>query len=57
LGDIDRLLRIVAGVFFIIIGVLNKSWWAVVVGLFMILTGLISWCPLYALLRINTFKS
>jgi hypothetical protein len=53
-GMIDRALRIVAG-----IGVLSLAFvgpqtpWGYL-GIVPIATGLIGWCPLYALLRINT---
>jgi hypothetical protein len=53
-GMIDRALRIVAG-----IGVLSLAFvgpqapWGYL-GIVPLATGLIGWCPLYALLRINT---
>lgn len=53
-GMIDRALRIVAG-----IGVLSLAFvgpqtpWGYL-GIVPLATGVIGWCPLYALLRINT---
>jgi hypothetical protein len=53
-GMIDRALRIVAG-----IGVLSLAFvgpqtpWGYL-GIVPLATGLIGWCPLYSLLRINT---
>ena len=53
-GTIDRALRIVAG-----IGVLSLAFvgpqtpWGYL-GIVPLATGLIGWCPVYALLRINT---
>jgi Protein of unknown function (DUF2892) len=53
-GMIDRTLRIVAG-----LGVLSLAFvgphtpWGYL-GIVPLATGLIGWCPLYALLRINT---
>ena len=53
-GMFDRALRIVAG-----IGVLSLAFvgpqtpWGYL-GIVPLATGLIGWCPLYALLRINT---
>jgi hypothetical protein len=53
-GTIDRALRIVAG-----IGVLSLAFvgpqtpWGYL-GIVPLATGLIGWCPIYALLRINT---
>lgn len=56
-GTIDRALRIVAG-----LGILSLAFvgpqtpWGYV-GIVPLATGLIGWCPLYALLRINTCRS
>jgi hypothetical protein len=53
-GTFDRALRIVAG-----IGVLSLAFvgpqtpWGYL-GIVPLATGLIGWCPIYALLRINT---
>jgi hypothetical protein len=53
-GMIDRALRIVAGV-----GILSLAFvgpqtpWGYL-GIVPLATGLIGWCPLYSLLRINT---
>jgi Protein of unknown function (DUF2892) len=53
-GTIDRALRIVVGV-----GVLSLAFvgpqtpWGYL-GIVPLATGLIGWCPLYALIRINT---
>jgi hypothetical protein len=53
-GMIDRALRIIAG-----IGVLSLAFvgpqtpWGYL-GIVPLATGLIGWCPLYSLLRINT---
>ena len=54
IGNIDRTLRIVVGVALIAVGAWYLSWWAMIVGMVMILTGLMSRCPLYSLLRIST---
>ena len=56
-GNIDRTLRIVAGLaiilalFFVLEG--NARWWALV-GLVPIFTGLTRWCPAYLPFGINT---
>ena len=53
-GGIDRTLRIVIGL--VLIGLAASStvgWWGYL-GVVPLLTGLISWCPPYALLGWNT---
>lgn len=55
-GDVDRLIRIVAGLvilslFFLAEG--HLRWWGLV-GLVPLATGLFRWCPAYSLLGINT---
>ena len=54
-GSIDRLLRIIVGLIIAILGVIFDSWWGLI-GLIPVATGLFSFCPLYALLRTDTFK-
>lgn len=49
----DRRLRIVAGVVILALGVAYGSWWGLV-GLIPVATGLAGFCPLYALLGIDT---
>ena len=55
-GSVDRIVRIVAGVailslLFVLEG--NARWWGLV-GLLPLTTGLISWCPAYTVLGMNT---
>jgi len=56
-GGIDRIIRGVAGA-----GVLawslttGQAWWVTVIGAVLLGTAVISWCPPYALLGINTAK-
>ncbi|WP_243837039.1 YgaP family membrane protein [Psychromonas algicola] len=45
-GGIDRTLRIIVGVVLIAIGAWSLSWWGVV-GVVLVFTALLSWCPLY----------
>ena len=54
IGSIDRAIRIVTGIVLIGVGAWYLSWWAMIVGMVMILTGIMSSCPLYSLLRIST---
>lgn len=56
-GGIDRILRIVLGVVLVALaatGTVGAWGW---VGLVPLATGLIGWCPPYALLGINTCKN
>ena len=54
-GQTEKILRILAGVVIIAIGVVMNSWWGAV-GLVPLLTGLINWCPAYAIFGISTCK-
>jgi len=49
----DRRLRIGAGVAILVVGMSYGSWWGLV-GLVPILTGFAGFCPLYAVLGIDT---
>jgi hypothetical protein len=51
--SVDRLIRVVLGVALIIVGVVLKSWWGAL-GLIPLVTGIVGYCPLYALLRTST---
>jgi hypothetical protein len=58
-GSIDRTLRIVAGLailsLYFILEEGQRGW--ALLGLVPLLTGLVSWCPLYTLLGIRTCKT
>jgi hypothetical protein len=58
-GSIDRTLRIVAGLailsLYFILDEGQRGW--ALLGLVPLLTGLVSWCPLYTLLGIRTCKT
>jgi hypothetical protein len=51
----DRTLRVVIGVAAIAAGIGFKSWWGAL-GLVPLATGLVGFCPLYALLKISTAR-
>ncbi|MGO1251591.1 YgaP family membrane protein [Psychrobacter sp.] len=55
IGGIDRMLRIIAGVIIIALGVYYQSWWGIV-GLVPLLTGVFRFCPLYTMVGVNTCK-
>ena len=52
-GDLDRTNRLVLGWIIITAGLYYQSWWGTV-GLILIVTGLIAWCPAYSLLNIDS---
>lgn len=52
-GGTERLIRVVVGVAIVGIGIAYQSWWGAV-GLVPVATGLMGWCPPYALFGINT---
>ena len=55
-GGFDKILRIVAGLVLIGLGIagIGAPW--TFIGVVPLATGLFSWCPLYSLLGINTCK-
>ncbi|MEN8213415.1 MAG: DUF2892 domain-containing protein [Pseudomonadota bacterium] len=52
-GSIDRTIRILAGIAIIGAGVYYQSWWGTI-GAVPLLTGLMGWCPPYALFGWST---
>ena len=52
-GSIDRAIRIADGIVIIGAGVYYQSWWGAI-GAVPLLTGLIGWCPPYAIFGWNT---
>lgn len=52
-GKYERVFRVVVGVAIVAWGVYAKNLWGAV-GIIPLLTGLIGWCPPYALFGINT---
>lgn len=54
-GTIDRLLRIVAGILIIGLGIYYQSLWGII-GIVPLFTGLFRFCPLYSMLGVNTCK-
>lgn len=58
-GGFDRILRIVAGVLFLVFGIVQGgAWWALAVfGGILIFTAATSFCGLYTMLGVNTNKN
>ena len=55
IGNFDRTIRVLLGVIIIGIGIFTASWWGLI-GVVLILTALIGYCPLYAPFGIFTNK-
>ena len=56
-GGIDRVLRIAVGVVLIGLVAMGQIGWWGWLGVVPLATGLIGWCPPYAMLGINTCKT
>ncbi|TEW54341.1 DUF2892 domain-containing protein [Psychromonas sp. RZ22] len=52
-GGMDRTLRIILGVVLTLVGAWSFNWWGIV-GLALLFTGLMNWCPLYTSLGVST---
>lgn len=62
IGNGDRFLRIIIGVIALILGLSGQfegiaNWIILIVGVLMVVTSSIQFCPLYTLLGINTCKA
>lgn len=55
-GKADRIIRIIAGIAILVLGVIYKSWWGLV-GIVPLATAFMSWCPLYSPCHITTRRS
>ena len=53
IGTVDRLIRGVLGIAIAVVGYRYHSWWGLL-GVVLLLTALISWCPLYIPFKIDT---
>jgi hypothetical protein len=53
IGTTDRTIRIVIGLFLIVLGIFGSKIW-IIIGLLPLITGLLNYCPLYTLLGIST---
>jgi len=55
IGGVDRALRLVVGLAVAGAGVYFQSWWGAI-GLVLVATAAMAWCPPYALLGISSCK-
>lgn len=61
MGSLDRKIRRVVGIVLIVLAIilqvkLDRFWWIGIIGLIMIVTSTISFCPLYLPFKISTIK-
>jgi len=54
LANLDRLLRGLVGVIILILGIYLQSWLALV-GVALLITAVLGWCPIYAVLHLSTY--
>ncbi|MGC8916284.1 MAG: YgaP family membrane protein [Thermoanaerobaculum sp.] len=54
-GGADKIIRIVAGIVILALGLVFKSYWGLV-GLLPLLTGLFGFCPAYVVFGVSTCK-
>ena len=52
-GKKEKLIRIVAGIVIIFLGLYYRSWWGLI-GIFPIITGMIGYCPVSDILGVST---
>ena len=52
-GKTDQVIRIILGIFIILICIYYNSWWGIL-GLALIVTGITRYCPLNKILKIST---
>lgn len=55
-GQTDRMVRIIAGVIILLLGLVFESWWGII-GVIPLATGALSWCPAYIPFGISTCKT
>ncbi|TDT71489.1 DUF2892 family protein [Hypnocyclicus thermotrophus] len=58
-GKLDRIIRIVIGVIFLLISFISSGilfWISLILGIISLVTGILGWCGLYQLFGINTCK-
>lgn len=54
-GNLDAVLRVLIGSLIVIAGFVFENWWGLA-GLVLVVTGGLSWCPIYKVFGIQTCK-
>jgi len=55
LGSADKVIRIILGVAIIGLGIYFSNWWGLL-GLVLLITAFINWCPAYSLIGVSSNK-
>ncbi len=60
-GPVDRVIRVIVGIALLVLAITGVAagvwmWLAYVLGAILLLTGIVGFCPLYALFKISTAK-
>lgn len=60
-GPVDRIIRVIVGIALIALGLLGVAtgvwmWVAYILGVILLLTGIVGFCPLYKLFKTSTAK-
>jgi len=53
MGMTDRLIRGILGIAILVMGVVRRSWWGLL-GIYLIITALLGFCPLYLPFKFST---
>lgn len=53
-GNIESLLRALIGAIILIAGIYYESWFSVI-GLILVFSGTMSWCPIYKIFKLDTY--
>ncbi|HMB98130.1 MAG TPA: DUF2892 domain-containing protein [Balneolaceae bacterium] len=53
-GNIDSLIRVLIGAIILIAGIYYENW-VFVIGLILVFSGTMSWCPIYRIFKIDTY--
>jgi hypothetical protein len=53
-GKTDRLIRLVAGLILLVLGIWLHSWLVVIISVILLVTGIFRICPLYLPFKIDT---
>jgi hypothetical protein len=54
-GSIDKVARIILGLGLIAFALITKNWWGFI-GVFLLLTAFMNYCPVYSLLSVSTVQ-
>ncbi|NTW83962.1 MAG: DUF2892 domain-containing protein [Chlorobiaceae bacterium] len=56
MGKADKIIRLVIGIVIIAVGIMYQQWWGII-GLVLVVTSFLNFCPLYTIFGIKTCTS